>query len=30
VPVHGVADTLADAVDLILQAPAPGQSGDHD
>ena len=30
VPVHGVADTLADAVDLILKAPAPGQSGDHD
>lgn len=29
-PVHGVADTLADAVDLILTTPAPGQSGDHD
>ena len=30
VALYGVADTLADAVDLILKAPAPGQSGDHD
>ena len=30
VALYGVADTLADAVDLILKAPASGQSGDHD
>ena len=29
-PVHGVADTLAHAVDLILKTPASAQSGDHD
>jgi D-glycero-D-manno-heptose 1,7-bisphosphate phosphatase len=29
-PVHGVADTLADAVDLILKTPPSAQSGDHD
>src|SRR4029453_13419594 len=30
VPVHGVANTLADAVDLILKTPVSAQSGDHD